>query len=336
MECPNLSCGSYDAICRPVIVAPCTSDIHVIDGFSADRRGHIIGHEAIGEVVEVGNKVRYFKPGDLAVVASVTPDWNEPRIQGKHNAHDDSLFGSFKFSVAKPGVMAEFFNVNFADANMIHLPDNVSAESALMAVDCMNTGFAAVESANISFGDKVVVIGAGPIGLMSIAASLLRGAGQLIAVASRDKSIELAFEYGANDVVSYKDDYVEYILGKMGEAPDSVIITGGNESTFENAVRLASVTGTVSNVNFFNKKSYLGFPAPYWNLGMANKSIRGAYSVGGALRLQKMLELIKYKRVDPSKLITHRYYGFDRIADAYKIMREKPPSLIKPIVLIDW
>lgn len=329
--------GPLDAILRPRVVAPCTSDVHASHGGSGERFNRILGHEAIGEVVEVGNLVKRFKPGDLAVVPCCTPDWLELGSQGPYNAHDAKPLGSFKFLSSKDGVFGEVFHVNQADANLVHLPEGVKPEAALMLVDMMSTGFHGVEQAEVGFGDTVVVIGIGPVGLMAVAGAQLHGAGRIIVLGSRPNCVQVAKEYGATDVVNYKHgDIVQQVRALTnGKGADSVIIAGGNQDSFCQAVAMTAAGGVVSNVNYFDAKDVFTMPAPTWYNGMGNVSIRSGFCPGGALRMQKLLELLKYNRVDPTKMITHTYHGFDKIEDAFLIMNQKPADLIKPVVFID-
>ncbi|MFV0396225.1 MAG: zinc-binding dehydrogenase [Coprobacillaceae bacterium] len=326
------------AILRPIALAPCTSDTHTLHGGSGEKENRILGHEAVGEIVEVGSLVTKFKAGDVVVVPCVTPNWEELGVQsGKSTAHDAHLMGSFKFLTIKDGTMAEFFHVNNADANLVILPEEIKAEDALMTVDMMSTGLHGIELADVGYGDVVVVIGIGPVGLMAVAGAQLKGAGRIIAIGTRPNCVKIAKEYGATDIVSYKDgDIVEQIIAMTNGGADKVIIAGGNQDTFGQAVAMTKECGVIANVNFFDITDTLSMPAHYWGLGMSNKDIRGGFCPGGALRIQKMLELIKYKRIDPSKLITHKYYGFDKIEEAFHIMDEKPADLIKPVVIIDW
>lgn len=329
--------GPMDAILRPIAIAPCSSDTHTMHGGSGEKENLILGHEAIGEVVEVGELVTKFKPGDTVVVPCVTPDWEQLGVQSnKYNAHDSQLMGSFKFLTAKDGTMAEFFHVNNADANLVILPEGISPEAALMTVDMMSTGFHGAELAEIGYGDTVVVIGIGPVGLMAVAGAKLKGAGRIIAVGTRPNCIKIAKEYGATDIVSYKEgDIVEQIMGMTGGV-DKVIIAGGSQETFTQAIAMTKECGTISNVNFFDVSETLSMPAYLWGLGMSNKDIRGGFCPGGAKRIQKMLDIVKYNRVDASKLVTHRFYGFDKMEEAFLLMDEKPADLIKPVVFIDW
>ncbi len=330
------ACGPLDAIVRPIVVAPCSSDVHVLHGGSSVKKNLILGHEAVGVVDEAGGLVSKFKPGDTVVVPCCTPNWLAPGVQGEYNAHDEGLMQSFKFLGAKDGTFAEYFHVNQADANLVKLPEGVSPEAAVMTVDMMSTGLHGVENANIRFGDTVVVIGIGPVGLMSVAGAKLHGAGRIIAVGTRPNCVAAAKEYGATDIVSYKaGDIVAQVLDMTGSGADSVIIAGGGQETFRQAVDMTRAGGYISNVNFFDIKDVLSMPAYSWGLGMANKTIRGGFCPGGAVRIHKMLEMVKYGRIDTTRLISHRLHGFDKIPDAFELMDKKPADLIKPVVIID-
>jgi len=338
LEKEKPTAGPMDAILRPLALAPCSSDTHAMHGGSGEKIDRILGHEAVGEITEVGSMVQKFKPGDIVVVPCVTPDWEQLGIQSnKYNAHDSGPMMSFKFLSSKDGTMAEFFHVNNADANLVLLPDGVSMEAALMTVDMMSTGFHGVELAEVEFGDTVVVIGIGPVGLMAVAGCALRGAARIIAVGTRPNCVEIAKEYGATDIVSYKEgDIVEQIMKMTGGGVNKTIIAGGNAETFAQAVSMTRECGIIANVNFFDVTDTLAMPAYMWGLGMANKDIRGGFCPGGARRIERLLAMIQHGRIDPTKLITHTFHGFSEIEPAFKLMDEKPRDLIKPVVFIDW
>lgn len=331
--------GPMDALLRPIAVAPCSSDTHAMHGGSGPHENLILGHEAIGEVVEVGELVRSFKPGDRVVVPCCTPDWESPQLQRRNtnNAHDEGLMRSFKFLGSKDGIFAEFFTVNNADANLVPLPDDVSIEDALMTVDMMSTGFYGAELADISFGDTVVVFGIGPVGLMAIAGAALRGAGRLIGIGTRPNCAELAREFGATDIVSYKEgDVVEQILGLAGGQVDSCVIAGGSARSVNQALALTRPGGTVASINFYDATDAFQIAAPEWGLGMSDVSLRCGFCPGGAYRISQLLNVIRAGRVHPGKMLNYTYEGFDKIEDAFKVMDEKPRDLIKPIVHISW
>jgi threonine dehydrogenase-like Zn-dependent dehydrogenase len=337
LENPAPVCGPLDAIIRPTVIAICSSDTHILHGGFGDHKDLILGHEAIGVVTEVGSLVTRFRPGDSVVVPCSTPNWLAPAIQSTFsNAHDEGLMASFKFIGSKDGVFAERFHVNQADANLALLPAGVTPEQALMTVDMMSTGYHGVELAEIGFGDTVVVIGIGPVGLMALSGAAIRGAGRIIAVGTRKPCIEVAKKYGATDIISYKEgDIADQVIAMTKGGADKVIIAGGNQETFTQAVKMTREMGTIANINFFDHSETLGFPAMLWGVGMANKDIRGGFCPGGARRIEKLLALIQAGRVDPSLIISHKFRGFNTLPEAVELMDSKTPDLIKPIVYCD-
>ena len=337
LEHPRPTAGPLDAIVRPTTVAPCTSDTHTMHGGAGPIEDRILGHEAVGEVVEVGKLVKDFKPGDIVVVPCLTPNWLKPGIQEKYTAHESGPMTGFKFIFEKDGVFGELFHVNCADANLVHLPKNISAEAAVITVDMMSTGFHGVELADVKYGDSVVVIGIGPVGLMAVAGAKLRGAGHIIGVGTRPGCVALAREYGANDILSYKEgDLVEKVLAFYPGGVDAVVVAGGNQDTFRQSVEMLKPGGTVGSVLYYDSNHTLSMPATSWDLGMGNKNICSGFCPGGAARIKRMLNVIEFGRVDPAKMITHRYEGFEKIEDAFLVMADKPQDLVKPCVTIKW
>ena len=338
MEVDEPVAGPLDAICKPIAVAPCSSDTHFLHGGSGPAENRILGHEAVAEVVEVGELVTKFKPGDRVIVPCTTPDWSEKGVQvkGGNNAHDIDTMTSFKFLAIKDGVFAEKFSVNYADANLVLLPDDVDVADALMITDMMSTGFYGVEMANVNFGDTVVVFGIGPVGLMAVAGAKLRGAGKIYATGSRPNCAVLALEYGASEIISYKNgNTVEQILEKNGEKVDCVIIAGGNSSTFNEALQLVKSNGYIGTINFYDITDTFTVPTFLTGLGMADINIRGGFCPGGAVRAEKLLKLIQNDRIHPGKTFNYEFHGFEKIEEAFKLMDEKPKDLIKPIIYTD-
>lgn len=325
----------YDAVIRPLAVAPCTSDVHnvAIDCLSPDR---ILGHEGLGEIVEVGELVRDFRVGEIVAVPPVTPDWRTVASQLGAHQHCDGLITGQKLSNSEDGLMAEYALIRDVDANAARIPENVSREGAVLAADMLSTGLYGAELAEVSPGDTVVVLGIGPVGLMAVAGARLRGAGRIIAIGSRPKCVELAKFYGATDVVNYKEGdvlrQVHLLTDKKGA--DCCICAGGDEQALSQAVSMVRWGGTVGNVNYFTTYGDLPLNNVRWGFGMGNKTIRGGECPGGRARMEKLLALLRYGRVDPTPLITHRFTGLDGVEDAYRLMAEKPPELVKTIVTI--
>ena len=331
-------CGPQDAICKPIALAPCTSDIHTVwAGAIGDRHNMILGHEAVGEVVEVGSLVKDFKVGDKVLVSAITPDWNSLEAQGGYSMHSGGMLSGWKFSNFKDGVFAQYFHVNDADGNLALLPEGMDLGAACMISDMVPTGFHGVELADIQFGDNVAVIGIGPVGLMAGAAAAIRGAAKIYAVGSRQNCINLALEYGATDIINYREgDIVDQIMDKThGKGVDKIVIAGGNNDTFDQAIKILKPGGKIGNVNYLGEGDYVKIPRIQWGCGMGHKQITGGLMPGGRLRSEKLANLVLTNRIHPEKLITHTFKGLESVEEALMLMKDKPRDLIKPLVLID-
>ena len=177
VEKPKPVCGPMDAVCRPLAAAVCTSDVHTVwEGAVGERHEMILGHECCAEIVSVGELVRDFKPGDRVLVPAITPDWSSLEAQAGFAMHSGGMLAGWKFSNIKNGVFSEFFHVNDADGNLAHLPEGMDITEACMLSDMVPTGFHGAELADVQFGDTVLVVGIGPVGLMAVAGAALRGA----------------------------------------------------------------------------------------------------------------------------------------------------------------
>jgi len=332
-------CGPIDAILRPIAIAPCTSDIHTVwEGAIGDRQDLILGHEAVGEVVEVGEYVRDFKVGDICIVPAITPDWNSVEAQDGYQMHSGGMLGGWKFSNIKDGVFAEFFHVNDADGNLALLPAGLSPETATMLSDMVPTGFHASELAGVRYGDDVVVVGIGPVGLMAVRGAVLRGAARVLAVGTRQNCIDVALAYGATDIINYKNGSIfEQVMELTnGKGVDKVLQAGGNVDTFDESVRMLKPGGAIGNVNYLGSGEYIKIPREEWGVGMGHKSINAGLMPGGRRRMERMAAMVMAGRVDPSLMLTHRFEGFDSIEEALFLMKDKPRELIKPVVSIKW
>lgn len=337
VEKPRPTCGPMDAILRPLAVAPCTSDTHTVwKGSIGERHNMVLGHEGCGVVEEVGSQVKDFKVGDRVMVAAVTPDWCSVEAQGGYSMHSGGMLSGCMYSNLKDGLLAEYVHVNQADANLAHLPKNISTAEACMLSDMVPTGFHGVELADVQFGDKVLVVGIGPVGLMSVAGCKLRGASQIIAVGSRPVCRETAKYYGATDIVSYKEGPIDKHVLELtnGEGVDKAIVAGGGVETFEPVIKCLKPGGKVGNVNYLASGDYVNIPRVEWGVGMGHKQIVGGLMPGGRRRLEKLASLITYGRLDVKPLITHRFDGFEHMEDALILMKDKPEDLIKPVVIL--
>ena len=328
-------CGPTDAIIKPLALAPCTSDIHTVyEGGVGERFDMVLGHEACGEIVEVGSLVKDFKVGDRILVAAITPDWNSVEAQAGFPMHGGGMLAGWKFSNVKDGVFGEYFHVNDADGNLALIPKGMDYGTACMLSDMVPTGFHSAELADVQYGDVVAVFGLGPVGLMGVAAAALKGAGRIIAVDSRPQVVPIAKAYGATDIVDFKVAPTEDQIMELtnGQGVDRVILAGGDQRLFATAMKVLKPGGRLGNVNYLGSGEFIQIPRVEWGAGMGHKRIYGGLMPGGRLRLEKLARLIEFGKLDPSLLITHRFDGFENVEKALELMRTKEDGVIKPVV----
>ena len=307
--------SEYNAILTPVAISVCTSDVNTVYGSGSKKPDNLIlGHEAVARVVKAGESVRDFREGDIVAVPSMTPDFRDKDIQDGNLLHAGANFSANTLGRSTPGVFAREFEVADADLNLALLPEGVSL-------------------------DTVVVLGIGGVGLMAICGAALRGAGRIIAVGSRGASIPLAYEYGASEVISYKDhNIVEYVLkATNGKGADVVIIAGGNDRTFSDAIDMVRYgVGKVVNLKLFTGDGSMEIPKFSSGRGMSGKSIYMELGKGGRVRMERLLSMVKYKRFEPDKMITHTFKGFENVVEALQLMKDKGNDVIKTMILTGW
>lgn len=325
--------GSRDAILRPTKGLVCTSDCHTVHGAIGERKNLTLGHEVVGVVEEVGDDVTDFESGDRVAVGAITPDWSSEAAQDGHPSQSNDPLGGWKFANVKDGTFAEQVHVNDADGNLAHIPDGVTDHEALYTTDMMSTGFAAAENADIPIGGTVAVFAQGPVGLMATKGASLQGAGEIIAVETRENRQELSREYGADHIVDFQEtDPVEKIMELTDQkGVDSAIEALGSDQTLQDCIKVAKPGGTVSNVGYHGGDEFRHIPRVEWGVGMAEIDIVTDLCPGGRLRIRRLLRMLENDRVDPTKMTTHEF-DFDKIEEAFWMMDEKEDDIIKPLI----
>ena len=181
-----------------------------------------------------------------------------------------------------------------------------------MLSDMVPTGFHGVELADVQFGDTVLVIGIGPVGLMSVAGTALRGASRIIAVGTRKNCVEAAKAYGATDFVSYKNGTIEdQVLALTdGKGVDKVVIAGGGCETFESAVKCLKPGGKIGNVNYLGSGTYVTVPRVEWGVGMGHKQINGGTDAGRTPSYGKTGCIGSSRKTGCTSLASHVFEGW--------------------------
>jgi threonine dehydrogenase-like Zn-dependent dehydrogenase len=244
--------NSHDAIVRITSTAICGSDLHLFNGFVPTmERGDILGHEFMGEVVEVGRGVRNLKVGDRVVVPfpiscgacgaceagmfsvceNSNPNaWIAEKLLGHSPA---GVFGYSHMLGGFAGGQAEYARVPFADVGPLKVPEGMSDEQVLFLSDIFPTGYMGAEMCDIQGGDVVAVWGAGPVGQFAIASARLLGAERIIAIDRFKYRLNMARERaGATDTINYEEVNVQDALLELtgGRGPDKCIDAVGMEA----------------------------------------------------------------------------------------------------------
>ena len=330
----------YNAILRPIAMSICTSDVNTVYGTGSKKPDNLVlGHECVAVVDEVGSGVKDFKKGDIVAVPAMTPDWRNIEIQEGNFLHAGKPFSANALGRSIQGEFAEYFLIEDADATIAKLPEGVSIDDALMCVDMVTTGFSGAEEADIRFGDTVVVLGIGAVGLMAIQGAFLSGAGKIIAVGSRKVSVKLALKYGADFIFDYKADNITQKVLELtgGKGADVVIVCGGNDETFSSAIDMVRYgIGKVVNLKHFSGDGSIEIPKFSGGRGMGGKTVKMELGKGGRARMERLMSMVKYKKISPRDLITHTFYGFEKLIPALEMMRKKEDDLIKIKVVPEW
>ncbi|MGM0350160.1 zinc-binding dehydrogenase [Streptomyces sp. Adlamb9] len=328
--------GPTDAVVRTTKALICTSDSHTVQGGIGPRTNLTLGHEGVGVVHAVGGEVKDFRPGDRVLVGAITPDWGDLAAQNGYPSQSGGALGGFKFANLKDGVFAEYFHVSGADANLARIPDDIPDDVAVYCADMLSTGFMGAEHGAIPIGGTVAVLAQGPVGLMATAGARLRGAGLVIGVESVPSRQELARFYGADVIVDFgKEDVVERIHELTdGQGVDTAIEALGADVTFQTAVKVTKPGGTISVIGYFGQGEFVHIPRVEWGVGMADKTIATGLCPGGRLRMERLLRVLRNKRVDPTRLTTHRF-PFSEMERAFEVSDKKLEDTVKVLVSFD-
>jgi alcohol dehydrogenase len=306
----------------------CGSDLHIYEGhgFSPDL-GFCVGHEAIGEVVEVGSGVRRFAIGDRVLVPAST-GCNEcgPCRRGLVARCELMRGGCYGLAHALEGSQAEAVAVPSADANLVAIPEGMSGEDALLLTDNLPTAWYGVRRAGIRPGDTVAVVGLGSVGLLAAMASMTMGASQVLAIDLVDERRARAATLGAAPVGG-PDVKAEVLDRTGGRGPDVVIEAVGRDDTIALALSLVRAAGRVSVVGVSQSMDF-SFPMALAMVKELEFHI-GLCSVQA--ELPTLLPLVTSGRLRPSEVVTHRL-GLSEGSAAYELFASRADGVGKVVL----
>ena len=361
-----------DAIIKVSLTAICGSDLHLYDGhIPTMERGDILGHEFMGEVVEVGHEVENLTVGDRVVVPF-------PIACGScHYCHDDSfalcdnsnpnawmaersfgyspagIFGYSHLYGGYAGGQAEYVRVPFADVGPIKVPESLSDEEVLFLSDVFPTGYQAADVAQFEPGSTVAIWGCGPVGLLAIKSAYMLGAERVIAIDHVPERLAIARHQGGAEVLNFTDDPILDALKEMtgGRGPDVCIEAVGMEAHGEGMLdwydkakqTFRAETGRPhalrQAIMACGKGGTVVIPGVFG--GIVDKIPLGAaFSKGltfkmGQTHVQKylapLLKNIESGDIDPAFIITHRF-DLEDGPKAYDMFKNKLDNCVKVVM----
>ncbi|HWD97531.1 MAG TPA: zinc-dependent alcohol dehydrogenase [Bryobacteraceae bacterium] len=361
-----------DAIVRITSTAICGSDLHLYDGFIPSMEsGDVLGHEFMGEVVEVGKGVNNLKKGDRVVVPfpiacgacfsckqklfslceNSNPNaWMAEKMWGHSPA---GIFGYSHLVGGYAGGQAEYARVPFADVGPIKIPEELPDEKVLFLSDIFPTGYMGAEMCNIQPGDTIAVWGCGPVGQFAMKSAYLLGAGRVIGIDRFPERLRMAREKAGAETINYEQTSVLETLKEMtgGRGPDACIDAVGMEAHIPGLLgaydkaktammmetgRPIAVREAIMACRNGGTVSVIGVYGGFidkFPLGsFMNRSLTMRTGQAHVQRyLKPLLERIQKGEIDPSFVITHRL-PLDQAPEGYAMFKEKQDDCIKVVL----
>ena len=362
-----------DAIIKVTACAICGSDLHLMGGFvPAMKDGDVLGHECMGEVVEVGRDNKRLKVGDRVVIPfclacgecrmckmELYSCCERSNRNGKEQAKalGYGVAGALGYSHLTGGYaggQAEYARIPFADFGAFIVPDGYSDEQVLFLSDIFPTGYMAAENCDIKKGQTIAIWGCGPVGLFAIMSAFVLGAGRVIAIDSVKERMSLARKLGA-EVIDFTDGSVlDQILAlTKGEGPDAVIDavgmeSVGSETTMQKVASAVQSTVSASDRPYALNDAILScrpggvVSVPGVYIGSAVPTAMGAFMNKGLSMktgqthvhkyLDLLMRLIEEGKVDPTVIISNRTADLGDGPDLYKTFRAKKDGCVKVVM----
>lgn len=313
-----------DAIVRVTLGSICTSDLHIKHG-SVPRavKGITVGHEMVGVVEDVGNKVKGVKVGDRVTV-NVETFCGECYFC-KHGFVNNciSSHGGWALGCCIDGGQTEYVRVPLANQGLNRIPDSVTDEQALFVGDILATGFWAARISEITEEDTVLIIGAGPTGICSLLCVMLKHPKRIIVCEQSEERRAFIRKHYPEVLLTSPEACKAFVMQHSDHGgADRVLEVAGGKDTFQLAWKCARPNAIVTIVALYDEYQTLPLPQMYGkNLVFKTGGVDGC-------DCEEILQLIKEGKIDTTPLITHRY-PLSRIEEAYELFEQKRDGVIK-------
>ncbi|MER6030055.1 zinc-dependent alcohol dehydrogenase family protein [Streptomyces sp. NPDC001851] len=317
-----------DAIVKVDAVTICGTDLHILKGDVPEvRPGTVLGHEAVGEIVEVGGDVRTVRPGDRVLVSCITSC-------GRCRFCRESAYGQCRggggwiLGHLVDGTQAEYVRVPYADLSVHSLPATVRSEDAVLFADIFPTSYeVGVLNGHVRPGDTVVIVGAGPIGLAAIATARMFSPERIIAVDLAPARLEAAHRLGADAIADVREAPGQLVADLTdGLGADVAIEAVGVPESFELCTRMVRPGGRVANVGVHGKPATLHLEDLWIKNVTITTGLVDTYSTPTLLRMAAA------GRLPTGQLVTHTF-PLDGMEDAYEVFSKAGETGALKVVL---
>ncbi|MFI7390750.1 zinc-dependent alcohol dehydrogenase family protein [Streptomyces tendae] len=303
-----------DAVVRVDAVTICGTDLHILKGDVPEvRPGTVLGHEAVGEIVEVGTDVRTVRPGDRVLVSCITAcgrcRYCREGVYGQCLGGGGWILGHLI-----DGTQAEYVRVPYADLSVHPLPGAVTDQDAVLLADIFPTAYeVGVLNGSVRPGDTVVVVGAGPIGLAAVATARLFAPERIVAVDLAGARLEAARKLGADAVADARETPEQLVADLTGGLGADVVIEAvGIPETFEMCTRMVRPGGHVANVGVH------GRPATLHLEDLWIKNVTITTGLVDTRTTPTLLRMAASGRLPTAQLVTHTF-PLERMEEAYEV-----------------
>jgi alcohol dehydrogenase len=318
-----------DAIVRVDATTICGTDLHILKGDVPETTsGRILGHEAVGTVVEVGPGVKTLNIGDRVLISCISA-CGRCRYCREGSYGQCLGGGGWILGHLIDGTQAEMVRVPFADTSTYSVPDGASDEEILMLADILPTSYeVGVLNGSVRPGDTVAIVGAGPIGLSAILGAKLFSPGHIIAIDLSDARLDAAKRFGADVTVNNgREDAVAIVQSLTeGLGADVAIEAVGVPQTFELCTELVRPGGHVANIGVHGEPATLHLESLWIRNVTVTTGLVDTYSTPTLLRL------VASHLIDAERFISH-HFELDQILEAYDIFsRASETGALKVVI----
>jgi alcohol dehydrogenase len=318
-----------DVIVRVDATTICGTDLHILAGDVPEvHPGRILGHEAVGTVVEIGDNVHRLSPGDRVLVSCISA-CGTCRFCREGRYGQCAEGGGWVLGHQINGTQADYIRVPYADTSTYRIPDGVSDEEILMLADILPTGYeVGVLAGGVRPGDVVAVVGAGPVGLSAITCARLFSPSHVIAIDLSDTRLKEAREFGADVTINDSQDdpvaVIKDLTGRLGA--DVAIEAVGTPATFELAVKLARPGGRIANIGVHGKPATLHLEQQW------ARDITITTGLVDAASTPTLMRLVATGQLDASRFVTHRF-AMNDFEQAYDLFSDSASNGALKVVL---